>query len=126
MWVATNLFFCFLSFVFVFVYFFHSFFSITAVQGTNKNSKCVLYLFYCVSLHNPCYTIVIISFILKADLPLFSVLRLTLDRGMECLSFSVDTAGSSVRTHDVPPRWDPASLSVKRYATLSCVISSHM
>lgn len=53
MWVPTNLFFAFLSlFSFPFVLFCIPFFSITAVQGTNKNSKCVLYLLNCVSLHN--------------------------------------------------------------------------
>lgn len=57
--------FCF-CFLFILFYFFaFSFFSITAMQGTNKNSKCVLYLLYCVSFHNYCYEGVIISFIMK-------------------------------------------------------------
>lgn len=42
-------------FVFVFLFLHSLFFSITAMQGTNKNSKSILYILYCVSFHNYCY-----------------------------------------------------------------------
>ena len=67
MWVATNLVF-FVCFLFLFFVFAFSFFSIIAMQGTNKNSKCVLYLLYCVSFHNSCYSGLSISFLMKRSM----------------------------------------------------------